>query len=165
MKRLGRLEEEGSETAGTPWSTNIIPHQMTRDQQLQGLRWLYNNLYHPAALTERISSFVARLKTVNHRKRASQYRPRLLVRQLESDMMNLIVKLASLGPEEARMCSQVAKLVTERMEIGPVIKAILVQYAQIRYMAEKGSFWAPQLVEDGANKRMVQIEGSWKSSR
>src|SRR5215813_15139027 len=89
MKKLGRLEEEGSETPGTPWSTNIIPNHMTRDQLLAGIQWLYNNLYHPDALTERVSSFVAKFNTAKLYKQNTKYQSRTVARQVEIDLLNL----------------------------------------------------------------------------
>jgi len=141
MKKLGRLEENGVETAATPWDTNIIPHQMTRTQLIEGIRWLYNSLYRPAALTERISSFVVKLKTTSFNPHNTRNVTRPMSRSIEIDIMALIVKLASLGPEEAEMASTLAELSTKRMDAMPFIKDALASYAQIRFMSERGSFW------------------------
>jgi radical SAM superfamily enzyme YgiQ (UPF0313 family) len=145
MKKLGRLKEDGVESAGTPWSTNLIPHQMTRDQLLEGMRWLYNNLYHPRALTERISSFTAKFNTAESLKRNTRPQFRQAGRPIERDMMDLIVKLASRGAEEAKMFSDVTKLTIKSNEARPFMMKTLAHYVQVRYMAEKGSFWDPQL--------------------
>jgi radical SAM superfamily enzyme YgiQ (UPF0313 family) len=158
MRESGRLKENGFETAGTPWATNIIPHQMTTDQLLEGMRWLYNTLYHPTALTERIFSFVDKLKPVPPSPGSMRYQAPPPVRSIEGDLMNLIVKLASLGPEEAKMCADVAELATKKGGIMPLLKSILAQYAQIRYMSEKGSFWDPKLAAEDPNKKLTQIK-------
>jgi radical SAM superfamily enzyme YgiQ (UPF0313 family) len=145
MKKLGRLEENGTETAGTPWATNIIPHQMTRDQLLEGIRWLYNNLYHPTAMTERVTSFVAKFKMNEPSKMYTRYQTRPAVRQVERELLNLIAKLVGLGPAEAKMITNLTALTKKRNDLLPFIMNLIGQYAQIRYMSEKGKFWDPQL--------------------
>jgi radical SAM superfamily enzyme YgiQ (UPF0313 family) len=147
MKKLGRLEEDGIESPATPWDTNIIPHQMTRPQLLEGMSWLYNNLYHPVALTERVSSFVGKLKSITSPEKLARSANRPSVRPVEIDLMASIAKLAALGPAEAKMSSDLARLATKNIAARSFIKDTLMSYAQIRYMSERGSFWAPQLAE------------------
>ena len=50
LAKAGRLVEDGAEIAATPWSTNVIPAKMTRQELVEGIRWLCNSIYHPAAL-------------------------------------------------------------------------------------------------------------------
>jgi radical SAM superfamily enzyme YgiQ (UPF0313 family) len=145
MKKLGRLEEDGSEAAATPWSTNIIPHQMTRDQLLEGIRWLYNNLYHPAVLTERVTSFASKFKRKEPSKIHARYQTRAAIRPVERDLLSLIAKLASLGPDEAKMISDITDLTKKRNDLSQCLMSVIRQYVQIRYMSEKGGFWNPQL--------------------
>jgi Domain of unknown function (DUF4070) len=163
MKKLGRLEESGTETAGTPWSTNIIPNQMTRGQLLEGMRWLYNNLYHQAALTERISSFVAKFKTPKSLKRNSRYKTSELARRVDRDMMDLIAKLAERGPDEAKMFSDVTALAMKSNEAQPFLIRILAQYVQNKYMSEKGAFWDPQLTNTQPSELLTQLTISSRS--
>jgi hypothetical protein len=40
MKSEQRLVEGGSDVAGSPWDTNMIPSRMSRPELLDGLRWL-----------------------------------------------------------------------------------------------------------------------------
>jgi radical SAM superfamily enzyme YgiQ (UPF0313 family) len=145
LKKLGRLEENGSEAAATPWTTNIVPHQMTRDQLLEGLRWLYNNLYHPSALTERVTSFASKFKMEGPSKGNARYQTRPAVRSVERELLNLITRLASLGADEAKMVSDLTALTKKRGDLMPFIMSIIGQYIQIRYMSEKAAFWDPQL--------------------
>lgn len=59
MKREGRLIEDGNFTAGSLLATNIRPARMTLDQQLAGMRWLYNWVYSPRNFVARIERFVS----------------------------------------------------------------------------------------------------------
>jgi hypothetical protein len=56
------------------------------------------------------------------------------------------------------MCADVAELATKKGGIMPLLKSILAQYAQIRYMSEKGSFWDPKLAAEDPNKKLTQIK-------
>jgi Lon protease-like protein len=126
------------------------------------MHWLYNNLYHPAAFTERLSSFIAKFETQlpsgTQAPSPAQMPPPS--RPIENDLMGLIVKLASLGPQEARMCSDVAKLATRKPQLMILLKSVLAQYAQIRYMSEKGSYWNPQLSQPGADSTTFNSGGA-----
>jgi hypothetical protein len=44
LAKEGRLVREGAEIAAAPWSTNINPKKMTRDQLYEGIRWLVEHL-------------------------------------------------------------------------------------------------------------------------
>jgi hypothetical protein len=55
LAEAGRLVEDGAEIAATPWSTNVIPNKMTREELFEGIRWLCNSIYHPAAFEQRMS--------------------------------------------------------------------------------------------------------------
>ena len=160
MKKLGRLEEGGAETAGTPWNTNIIPHQMTREQLLTGMRWLYNNLYHPAAMAERISSFVAKFKMPGSARQNPRQQTGSPARQINKEMMELIGKLAERGPAEAKMFSDVSALGKNNFEARQFLIRILAMYSQIVYMSEQGSFWDPQLAETKPAELLIQMTRS-----
>jgi hypothetical protein len=58
LAKAGRLVEDGAEIAATPWSTNVIPNKMTREELFEGIRWLCNSIYHPAAFEQRMSKLV-----------------------------------------------------------------------------------------------------------
>ena len=160
MKKLGRLEEGGAETAGTPWNTNIIPHQMTREQLLTGMRWLYNNMYHPAAMAERISSFVAKFKMPGSARQNPRQQTGSPARQINKEMMELIGKLAERGPAEAKMFSDVSALGKNNFEARQFLIRILAMYSQIVYMSEQGSFWDPQLAETKPAELLIQMTRS-----
>jgi hypothetical protein len=104
MKKLGRIEKNVSETQATPtpWSTNIIPNQMTRDQLLEGMRWLCNNLYHPAVFAERVSLFVNNFRAARPFKSDKRSQARSLIRPVDVDVLRLIARLAKLGPEKTK---------------------------------------------------------------
>ena len=51
MLEEGRLLEDGSQVAATPWSTNFIPRRMSRQELLEGIRWLRRELYESAGIS------------------------------------------------------------------------------------------------------------------
>jgi radical SAM superfamily enzyme YgiQ (UPF0313 family) len=147
MVREGRLVPEGTEAAATPWSTNIIPRQMTREQLFEGIRWLCNNLYHPTAFAERVSLFIDKLG-----ERAggtfSDYTG--LTRSIGVDAMRLIAKLLSSEKPEDKVLSSVIAKASKKPLAKVYLKMALIQYAQIRYMYERGSFWDYQIASQTA---------------
>jgi radical SAM superfamily enzyme YgiQ (UPF0313 family) len=138
MVKEGRLISEGSEAAAMPWSTNIIPRQMTREQLFEGIRWLCNSLYHPAAFADRVSSFIDRLgKRVGPDKK--NYTG--LSSSIGVDAVRVIAKLLSSDRPEDKILSSVIAKASTKPEAKAYLKMALIQYAQIRYMYEQGSFW------------------------
>jgi radical SAM superfamily enzyme YgiQ (UPF0313 family) len=149
MKKNDRLTMSNHEMWGSPWATNFIPSKMTNEQLLEGMRWLSNNLYCPAAFTERISSFVSSFNgkhLPNSNGRPANFS--LVNSALRSDGMNLIDKYSQLGPQEAKLVSALSTLGKKNSVTRPYIARFLQQYIQIRYMFEKGSFWDLQLVDN-----------------
>ncbi|MBV8817920.1 MAG: radical SAM protein [Acidobacteriaceae bacterium] len=149
MERANRLFHEGSEGPAMPWSTNIEPQQMTRDQLLSGVQWLCNNLYHPAAFAERVCHFIDR---VNPR----SLEPTVPVqsngkaRTVDLDSAELVGKFHTLGREEASMLSKIIMKAATKPALKPLIFSTLLQYVQIRYMYERGSFWEYRLAAEPA---------------
>src|SRR5262249_50090105 len=105
MRREGRLVTGASAVTAAPWDSNIIPKQMTREQLLQGIRWLGNRLYRPAAFFERLRNFSQRFGTRRNPVRLrNSTQP---IRPINMDTMQLIKNLRKLGPEEAVMCHDI----------------------------------------------------------
>jgi hypothetical protein len=145
LARDGRLVgEEGSEVAAAPWNTNIIPKLMTRDELFEGVRWLCNAIYRPDAFEERVARMIA---TFGRRgERAAPFEPTLTEpRAINVDSANLIQKMSRLGPAELRMFANIMKMLRDNRAASRHVMGALVQYYQVRYMYERGSFWEPQI--------------------
>lgn len=146
MKAAGRLQSDG-DVAAVPWSTNIVPTQMTQPELLGGLQWLCNKLYDPAAFGERIIRFMQL-----HGKRSglpqqnSKTRP--VLRPIERDGHQLVTKIKQLGPRENAMWSRINAQILKRPELASTVLKFLSQYMQIRHMYERGQFWEPLLVQE-----------------
>ncbi len=145
MAREGRLVSDGSEVAAMPWSTNIVPRQMTREQLLGGIQRLCNKLYQASAFGERVLRFIDRLgKRLDPRYAEGIWLPGSL-HTVESDTLGLLSNLIQLGPDEAQMWSRIRKAISKKPESLEFVLPMLVEYAQIRYMYEKGQFWDSHL--------------------
>jgi radical SAM superfamily enzyme YgiQ (UPF0313 family) len=141
LAREGRLLD-GTEVGATPWSTNVVPAGMTHDELIEGMRWLCNGLYSPAAFGERVVQFIDRLGPRRDPRARDQLRP---MRPVELDLVDLVARLPSMGPDEAAMWWRISKAFGRRREAAELALSALVQYMQVRYMLELGSFWEPRL--------------------
>jgi hypothetical protein len=142
----GRLEKddrlvEGEEVAAMPWSTNIIPRQMTREQLLYGLQWLCNSLYHPAAFAERVSAFIDRFANLRTAAGANAGWLKAGRRSVDMDAMELISRVIANGPEEEKLFSALCSKAAKNQRAAEVLPSFFLQYAQIRYMYEQGGIW------------------------
>jgi len=150
MKKEDRLVSGGSEMAATPWDTNMIPRQMTREQLISGMQWLCNSMYHPVAFGERVLKFI---NNFGDRRDPRSMEPSSYFnsgRQVEVDLLSLIGKIVSLGAEEEKMWHSVIRATSRKSSAREFVVQILGQYLQIRYMYKKGSFWYGDLSQAGA---------------
>jgi len=148
LKKANRLEsvsEIGANT--TPWQTNIIPKQMTRDELFVGMRWLCNRLYHPKAFGERLMRFIDNLNTPGpvYKEETKPKNRELLLRSVM-----LVRRIAQLGPEEAQMLSRVVKKMRQKPGVQKYVMSSLFRYMQTRYMYDNHGFWEPGLAEQAA---------------
>jgi radical SAM superfamily enzyme YgiQ (UPF0313 family) len=149
-KRLqdeGRLVSSGSRMAGMPWSTNIVPKLINRQELLEGITWLCNSLYRAAAFEERmmklINTFGQARRTKSTSSAASTRRltgsgPRSL------DALHVISKIPSLGPREDKMLSNILSALKNNPEAISIVAYPLRTYFQIRYMYQYGGIWDPK---------------------
>ncbi|PYS43097.1 MAG: radical SAM protein [Acidobacteria bacterium] len=145
MAQEGRLVAEGTEVAAMPWSTNIEPRQMTREQLLRGLKWLCTKLYQPAAFGERVLRFIDRL---GPRVDPRSTEPKWLSAQLhtvDTDSMDLLGNLIQMGRDEALIFSKIQKGIARKPESADFVIPMLLQYVQIRYLYDRGGVWDPLL--------------------
>jgi len=141
MKKADRLVSGGSEMAATPWDTNMIPRQMTREQLLGGTQWLCNSLYHPTAFGERVLKFINNFGDRRDPRGMEPSRYFTSGRPVEADILALTRKIVSLGPEEETMWNSIIRATARKRSVREFVVQILGRYLQIRYMYKKGSFW------------------------
>jgi radical SAM superfamily enzyme YgiQ (UPF0313 family) len=139
MRVAGRLVRQGTEVAATPWTTNIMPSKLTREQLVGGLRWLCNRLYQPTAFGERVRRF---FETFGRTHRGSSRPPqRAELSPLQRDTVALISRVWSLGHDEQAMLSAISSLGRTNPSAVPFATHLIVQYAQVRHMYQSGNFW------------------------
>ncbi len=145
MEREGRLVDNGAEVAAVPWTTNIVPKQMSNEDLLWGLKGLCNRLYHPDAFGERVCHFIGRYSKGQARKAAVTRTAPAPARRIDDDALKLIGRLWQMGPAEARMCARIQKEIAAHPVSKPFVMSVLAQYMQIRHMYQYGRVWAPHL--------------------
>jgi hypothetical protein len=145
LARAGRLVDDGAEIAAAPWNTNIIPKMMTRDTLFEGVRWLCNAIYRAEAFEERVSKLVA---TFGRRHNSAQNESIAEPRAISAESAKLIQKMSRLGSAEMRMFGNIMKMLPQNRAASRHVMGALVQYYQVRYMYERGSFWEPHLASD-----------------
>jgi hypothetical protein len=116
LAKAGRLVEDGAEIAATPWSTNVIPNKMTREELFEGIRWLCNSIYHPAAFEQRMSKLVDTLGSTRVPLFARQETQVAKPRAVGTDGARMLQRIRHLGPDEekcssasSRSCGAIAK--------------------------------------------------------
>ncbi|WP_224242638.1 radical SAM protein [Hyalangium gracile] len=145
MRAEGRLlESEDVKGASVPWSTNIVPRQMSREQLMAGIQWLANNLYSPASFEARIRQFIDSLGERRDPRHLSAGEPPF-VRQLDMDSMELMSALPRLGREETAMFSSVMRYARTKPQSISFVSTVLLQYLSIRHMYKEGGLWEPHL--------------------
>jgi hypothetical protein len=129
--------------ANSPWETNIIPRQMTRETLFAGLRWLGNRLYHPVAFGRRVRQFLDSF----HPPTISNQPQRKPNQQLMLQTMKVAQQVTRLGAAEAQMFLAVAPAAMKNPVAQGIFFNMMAQYHQIRYMYQQGGFWDPALAE------------------
>lgn len=141
LQAEGRLLEDGSgsEVAAMPWSTNIVPKLLGRDELFAGVRRLAHALYAPAAFGDRMLRFLGMHGPRLDRERSllQGFGPQ---RSVEHDLQALIGRLAAMGPAESTMVMRVSAAMQAKPETTPFVAACLRIYAQIRHMYARAEF-------------------------
>lgn len=146
MKAAGRLIEGGEE--GTNLNTNIIPALMTREELLEGLRWLCNNLYSPESFGRRVVQMIERLGPQRGPFREREGRTTSAMRPVESETMIFLHKLIRQGPDETEMWRAIGKAMMAKPETGRLVMMSMYSYSQVRCLYEAGQFWEPHLADE-----------------
>jgi hypothetical protein len=145
LQSTDRLMLESDEIViATPWDTNIVPMQMTREELLRGVKWLANRLYAPAAFGHRVELFIEQFDGATGGSSAVMTPPQRW-RSIDIAGIRLVGKLSRLGPAEAEMLACVSARVARNPTAGPFVTYMLAQYMQVRHMYDLGGLWNPQL--------------------
>jgi hypothetical protein len=148
LAKAGRLVEDGAEIAATPWSTNVIPNKMTREELFEGIRWLCNSIYHPAAFEQRMSKLVDTLGSTRVPLFARQETRAAKPRAVGTDGARMLQRIRHLGPEEEKMFLSIIKKLRGNRQAASEVLGCMLQYCQVRHMYERCQFWDPTLVPD-----------------
>ena len=122
---------------------------MTREQVVEGVKWLCNSLYRPEAFEERVARVI---ETFGRRRpaRAAQADEPWEMRAINADVATLIRRVAQLGPAEKKMLANVVRMFRQNPAAAPYVMGNLFQYAQAQFMYEFGQFWEPMLAAAAA---------------
>jgi len=142
LAREGRLAGEDGLGAGTLGDTNVVPAGMTRDELLDGLRWLTNELYRPEAFQRRVLGFLEDFGQAVGPLAAREPAASQAGRSIWRDIRTLLRRVARLGPAEAELCVRVARAVASSPGSGQHVSSLLLRYAQVRFMSERLGVWA-----------------------
>ena len=137
MARNGRLLAEQPYGTAQPWSSNIIPLQMTADSLLEGLRRLGNHIYSPQAFGDRMVAMLDRLGAtpsaslpVSTMLSVPKHRE-----ALKSETAAIIKQLALSGAAEKAMVARVGRHALQNCpQALPLVQTCLRFYAQIRHV-------------------------------
>jgi len=147
IKASGRLVEGGSEQAASIMDTNIMPTSMSRQELLEGLRWLCNRLYRPDAFAQRtvqmIDALGPWLGPQGDREAIAERGPR----EIEVQGLAMLKRLIRRGPEERRMWATIWEAAGKKPGAEGMALQALAHYAQGRCLYEFGNYWEPQVAE------------------
>jgi len=147
LNRAGRVFGGSADLPCTPWVTNIVPLKMTREEAVDGLKWLCNKLYCPDAFEKRVRHSAEMLAKGARFKRAEKGSSLKSMRPVERDGLSLLKRLPLLGFAEARMAARLMRLVLRKPCLTATVIRYLILYMQVRHMFDRGQFWDPELAE------------------
>lgn len=137
MKKEGRLVDAVAEVAGSPFDTNIVPARMKRAEMLEGLHWLWRQLYHPDNFARRVLQMIDSLGPVRG-PRAAELNSPGVPRSVETEAQMVIHKLRDSGSSERRMVATIVRAMREKPESRRQVTYVLYRYAQARCLYESG---------------------------
>jgi radical SAM superfamily enzyme YgiQ (UPF0313 family) len=130
----GRLLDEMAEVAGTPWSTNITPRNITRDQLSAGMEWLCSSVYHPKAFEQRIADFIDTLGTAYTPAESGKGATSGPTRAMELAGIEVLSRIGDLGQQESAMMTNVLEKLRFKPAAVPHVMNSMMMYLQIRHM-------------------------------
>jgi hypothetical protein len=137
MVRDGRLlpVQRHNLSTATPWHTNIIPNLMSRDDLLDDVQTLAEQIYHPDAFGERMLHMLRKLGPYQGPQLSASQAASVQQTGLMRETAALVRALASSGPEEKAMVGRIGRYVLDhRPETLPLVQTCLRFYAQIRHV-------------------------------
>lgn len=145
MVESGRLLPDQPYGTGQPWSTNIVPAQMTTQALLDGVRDLAVELYHPDIFAERVMALINRLGPYQGPPPAASPSPLPpALQQLDAEVTQVVRGVVTLGPAEKAMVSRLGRhVLTHRPDALPILRTCLRFYAQIRHVYARNGLSAP----------------------
>ena len=151
LEKDGRLDGEDYACDTNPWSTNIVPAQMSREEFFNGMKWLANNLYQARSFSARVEKFI---KSVSTPAIHAGVRVPDTVRNIDKEAITVIGSIAKLGTEESKMFYRLMSQAMQKPYASIHVMSSLFRYAQIRHLYDQGQFWEPRMATDP-----VQAEG------
>ncbi|TAH38023.1 MAG: radical SAM protein [Planctomycetota bacterium] len=145
MQKEGRLLDRSTSVTAAPWSTNIQPQHMSLDEQLQGMKWLANSLYHPDRFGERVLALLDKLAPLPGAGTVDRSWGGHHIGSLRTDVQIILARVARRGEAEMRMLGRVRKALERRPEATSLIMPMILTYAQVRHMYDQGQFWDPHV--------------------
>jgi hypothetical protein len=136
---------ERSEVAGAPWSTNIVPNRLTREELLRGIASLCRKLDEPAAFGERLCKFIDCFGRRRDPRYQDANRQPGAFRAVDAHSLRLLSEIPRLGEEEGTMWERVSDRLAAKPQAAEIVTRLLLQYTHIRYMYERGQLWEPRL--------------------
>ena len=118
---------------------------MTRQELVEGIRWLCNSIYHPAAFEQRMSKLVDTLGSTRVPLFARQETQVAKPRAVGTRMLQ---RIRHLGPDEEKMFLSIIKKLRGNRQAASEVLGCMLQYCQVRHMYERCQFWDPTLVPD-----------------
>jgi radical SAM superfamily enzyme YgiQ (UPF0313 family) len=145
MQAENRLIDLGAESpAAFPWTTNLIPKQMSRADLIAGVRWLCNRLYRPAAFEYRVSRLIDLYQPPAIPPDSSGAPPS---RAVDAERTAVCLRAAWLGPREEAMVARLQRRVQSKPSAAGLVLLALGYYMQIRHIYHRSGLWDPALGE------------------
>jgi hypothetical protein len=146
MLAENRLMEYAQSGTVLPWTTNIIPKQMTHGELVAGTQWLCNRLYRPVAFEQRVARFIDLFQPPAPRRNShTQYLAP--AREVDRQRVELARHVTRLGPAEAAMAARLEKRLIRKPSALPLVLLAMGYYMQTRHMYQKSGLWNPALGE------------------
>lgn len=136
----GRLVSRASLGAGGLTQTNIRPVGMDEATLGAGMKWLFNQLYAPAAVAARIDAFV---------ERCGSRGPAPATNLFQGWNGQLARHLAQQGPDEIALLRTMERAAARRPDLVGPLGTTLFYYCQSRHMLAHHGLWEPGLARRG----------------
>jgi radical SAM superfamily enzyme YgiQ (UPF0313 family) len=136
IQQAGRLVGGGSEVAASPFDTNIVPARMSREELLEGLRWLCLEIYRPANFGRRVLQMIEALRPAPNAECGTPAPPRAI----EREALIVMQRLMDEGDEERRMMLSVLRAMQAKPGSEKLVLAALYRYTQVRCLYASAGF-------------------------